>query len=610
MGRLLAVAATLAVAGALACPAASLAAPAEPLGHAGRWITDARGRVVVIHGVNVVPSGFQSPPETPNQAGFGADDAAFIASEGFNGVRLGMFYAGVEPNPGSYDGSYLDNYEGTHALLDERGLFTLFDMHQDQFTLRYQGRGLPDWAAVDNGLPNTQQGFPGGYFSNPALNRAYDNFWGNANGPDGQPLQGHYGEGWRRVAARFAGARHVLGYDIFNEPWPGTPWPTCANPAGCPPGGFDQTALTGFSTRTIQAIRHADSRHLAFYEPNLQFDVGAATGHGSVGDPNAGFSFHNYCLGAAPGLPKIPDPAGLCEIGEQLVFDNAEAHTESTGAALLMTEFGDVDDPAVIRRMLTLADRNMVGWTYWSYFRSAGGQLILDPSQPPSGGNLRQGMLDLVVRPYPEVTAGTPKLFRFDPEEHEFELEYSTGRAGGGGRFDPGAVSEVSVPERQYPTGYDVEVEGAEATSPPGAPVLTLSSCPGAKEIFVQVVRKGEPAKSCAEQRRSRGACLFTERGTRGPDRLKGSRRGDRLIGRGGDDVLRGRRGRDCLKGGRGGDRLRGGKGRDRLAGGPGSDHLRAKGGGRDRVRCQGGPDVARVDRRDRVRSCERTRRG
>src|SRR4051794_6894446 len=31
-----------------------LAAPVEPLAHAGRWITDTSGRVIVLHGVNMV----------------------------------------------------------------------------------------------------------------------------------------------------------------------------------------------------------------------------------------------------------------------------------------------------------------------------------------------------------------------------------------------------------------------------------------------------------------------------------------------------------------------------------------------------------------------------
>jgi endoglycosylceramidase len=45
--------ATLTALLALTVPALA-AGPAPPLGHEGRWITDANGRVVVIHAVNMV----------------------------------------------------------------------------------------------------------------------------------------------------------------------------------------------------------------------------------------------------------------------------------------------------------------------------------------------------------------------------------------------------------------------------------------------------------------------------------------------------------------------------------------------------------------------------
>jgi endoglycosylceramidase len=466
-------------------------APAEPLGHAGRWITDARGRVVIVHGVNVVPSGFESPPERPGQAGFGADDIRFLATEGFDVVRLGMFYAGVEPRPSSYDASYLDHYERIQRMLAEAGIFTLLDMHQDQYARRYLGRGLPNWAVLDEGLPNTRQGFPTGYFFNPALNKAYDNFWANAVALDGQGLLDHYSRGWRRIAARFGDNPRVLGYDIFNEPWPGSVWPTCANPSGCPPGGFDQTKLTGFSRRTIAAIRRGDPRHLAFYEPNLQFDVGAATGHGSVGDPKAGFSFHDYCIGAAPGLPRLPDMFGLCETGEQRVFDNAEAHSRRTGAALLMTEFGDLIDPVIIERVANLADRNMVGWTYWSYLRGTG-QLIRDPSRPPTPDNLHGDVLDVLVRPYPQAVAGTPERFRFDRDTRTFELVYSTARAGGGA-LSGTLETEIRVPKRQYPRGYRAKVTGGRIASAQNANLLRVVTLPGARKVSVRVLRRWRP---------------------------------------------------------------------------------------------------------------------
>ena len=85
-----------------AAPAGARAA--APPGRAGRWITDAQGRVLILHGLNMV---YKRPPYAPDAIGFGADDARFLAADGFNAVRLGVIYAAVEPPPGVYDDAYL-----------------------------------------------------------------------------------------------------------------------------------------------------------------------------------------------------------------------------------------------------------------------------------------------------------------------------------------------------------------------------------------------------------------------------------------------------------------------------------------------------------------------
>jgi hypothetical protein len=61
------------------------------------------------------------PPYAPDATGFGADDAAFLADHGFNTVRLGAIYGAVEPQPGSYDESYLDRIEATEQELAAEG---------------------------------------------------------------------------------------------------------------------------------------------------------------------------------------------------------------------------------------------------------------------------------------------------------------------------------------------------------------------------------------------------------------------------------------------------------------------------------------------------------
>ena len=97
-----------------------------------------------------------------------------------------------------------------------------------------------------------------------------------------------------------------------------------------------------------------------------------------------------------------------------------------------------------------------------------------------------------------------------------------------------------------------------------------------------------------------------TREGTQGRDRLAGTAGADRIIGLGSADRLDGRAGKDRIVGGGGNDRIRSGPGRDVVRAGTGRDRIFARGGGRDVVRCGPGKDRAKVDRRDRVRGCER----
>src|SRR3954453_9470125 len=134
---------------AAACAPAA-AAPKLPLGHAGRWITDAQGRVVVLHGFNMVS---KRPPYAPDAIGFGADDARFLAREGYDTVRLGVIYKAVEPAPGVYDDAYIARIVRTVNTLGRHGIVSLVDVHQDLYNERFEGEGWPDWAVLDDDLP-------------------------------------------------------------------------------------------------------------------------------------------------------------------------------------------------------------------------------------------------------------------------------------------------------------------------------------------------------------------------------------------------------------------------------------------------------------------------
>ena len=522
----------LATALLLASTSTAAAAPSPPLSQHGRWLTDSEGRVALLHGVNMV---YKRRPYHPSAIGFDGDDAAFLRREGFNTVRLGVIYAGVEPQKASYDDGYLAAIARTADLLTRERIFWQLDFHQDLYNERYQGEGWPDWAVRDDGLPaEPKTGFPGNYVAMPALSRAFDHFW--ANSPPvsgGAGLQDYYANAWRHVANRFKGEAYLMGYDLMNEPWPGSAWPTCANPAGCPV--FDEQSLTPFSRRTTNRIREVDSRNVVWYEPNVIFNNGPMTHHGDTGT-RAGMSFHVYCL-TDTNSPSPFDPAQSAQCGsasEELPFQRAEEQSARTGDALLLSEFGATDDLEQIDRVIEKAERHMVSWQYWHYCQcddpttvgvGPTQAVVIDPRRSPSGDNLKSDKLEVLSRAYPQAIAGTPIRYDFDRGRRSFELEYSTARVGGG-TLSPYADTQIFVPRRHFP-GYDVVTQGGEPSSATNAEELTVRNCPGRPRVKVTLVRgSGRVFADCRAPRVNRaGRRLFRIRLKATPRRTVARRR-------------------------------------------------------------------------------------
>ena len=339
-----------------------------------------------------------------------------------------------------------------------------------------------------------KQGFPANYVVNAGLQRAFDNFWADRE-VAGRGLQDAYADAWRELAARFRSKPFVMGYDLINEPWPGSAFGPqgCANPAGCPT--FDATTLTEFSIRVLNAIRSVDPETLIFYEPLVTFDFGADTAHGDTGDPSAGFSFHNYCL---PGAFGGPASGGSCESLEELVFDNADKQAIETGDVPFLTEYGATDDLDVIERIARLSDEHMVSWQYWHYCdcedpTTAGPgvqSVVIDPAKPPRGDNLKRAKLQVLARPFPRAVAGTPTGFGFDPDSRRFELSYTRSHPDGS-RAPRRLDTEVFLPRIQYRDGYRAKPIGAEVVSSRNARVLRLEREPGASQVELTVIPRG-----------------------------------------------------------------------------------------------------------------------
>ncbi|HXO53266.1 MAG TPA: cellulase family glycosylhydrolase, partial [Mycobacterium sp.] len=448
-----------------------------PISTTGTWLTNSDGQVVLLHGLNEV---YKVAPFEPSASGFSADDAAFLAANGFNAVRLGVIWAGVEPKPGVFDTAYIDSIQQTVQTLANHGIYTILDFHQDEYSGAYGGEGAPAWAAQSGGLPNTSLSFPINEFVDPAETHAWDAFWSNAQAPNALGLEDNYSQMLETVASDFTGNTDVLGYEIMNEPYPGSQ----AVPTLLGSPFFDTQGLTPFYNQAASAIRAVDPSTTIFYEPNLISDFGVGpTKLGTVNTSNTVFSYHNY-------LPNyIPIP-----ILEGIVAIEAQAYTQANDIPSFMTEFGATNSQSSLTAAIQPADQYLTSWTEWTYsgqgdITTAGDpnaeSLVFNPELPPTGDNVNTANLATLAEPYPQAISGTPKSFSFT--NGTFEFNYSTEKADGSGSFPAGAQTDISVPTVEFPNGYQVSITGGQVVSAPNAPVLVIASDDGASTVNVVV---------------------------------------------------------------------------------------------------------------------------
>jgi endoglycosylceramidase len=435
-----------------------------PLSSAGRWFTDARGRTVLLHGFNEVA---KAAPYHPSAFGFGDDDAAFLAAEGFTAVRLGVVFQGLMPTPGVVETAYIDAIASTVDVLAAHQIFVLLDFHQDGFAPMFNGNGLPNWMAITDGLPNPPDAvFPLYYLQNPAMQRAFEHVWANDPGPGGVPLQEYYRQGVAAVVARFADDPWVIGYDLMNEPWPGAEFQPCVSAGGCV--ALEQERLVPFHERVGAPVRELAPQQLVFGEPFVLFNFGQSPTSLPGTDDGAALSFHAYAVG-------VPN--------ELAVLANGVAAAARDQKPVMVTEFGATTDPVVLTRLTTQMDAQLLPWLDWAYNES----IIARRFDPAGPDNLRStDALAALVRPYPKAVAGTPTHLAFDPATKVFELAYDA--VSPDGTVPPrGLPTVISLPKRQYPTGYKVKAKGGKVSSRPCAELLTLVRRPTARAVTITV---------------------------------------------------------------------------------------------------------------------------
>jgi endoglycosylceramidase len=456
------------------------AAPGSPyLEATGSWLTNSSGQVVMMHGLNEV---YKVAPYTPAGSGFGNNDAAFLAANGFNAVRVGVIWSALEPQPGVYDTAYLQSIEDTVQTLASHHIYSILDFHQDAYSSMFGGEGAPAWAVESGGAANPTLPFPLNEFFNPAETQAWDSFWANAPAPNNVGLEDNYAQMVEHVASAFNGNPNVAGIELMNEPSPGSQ--TVPSLLGSP--FFDAQQLTPFYDQAADAVRAVDPNTPIFYEPSVVANFGAPTSLGSVDASNTVFSFHAYCELPLGSLGCFPATA---------IIDNAATYAQAHDVPAFMTEFGATSTQADITPSEQGADQHLMSWTEWAYSGQgdvtttanppSSESLVYNPAASPTGANVNTANLDTLAEPYPQVVSGTPESYSF--ANGTFQFSYSTEMANGSGSFGAGSPTTISVPSVEFPNGYDVSVTGGHVVSGPDAAQLVIASDPGASTVSVTV---------------------------------------------------------------------------------------------------------------------------
>ncbi|MBS9535980.1 cellulase family glycosylhydrolase, partial [Mycobacterium sp. M1] len=454
-------------------------APGGQLSVDDNWITNSDGQVVILHGVNEV---YKVDPYTPAGGGFDEADAKQLAADGVTMVRVGLLWEGVEPQPGVIDYAYLASIEQTVQLLAKYHIVSLLDMHQDLYGDHVDGSGAgdgaPAWATDTGGLPTPDAGFPWNYPLSPGENHAWDTFWANdtTSASGDLKLMNAYAHMWQAVAAYFKGNPDVGGYEIMNEPWPGTPWlgTVLGNPS------FDAQTLTPFYNQVDAAIRSVDPNTTVYFEPTtLTGNLPVPTHLGTVDDANSVYSFHDYCSSTA----ILGDTDFGCGIWEQLIQGDAVNYSHAHHIPAMITEFGNTGNIGSITDTLNEANKNGFGWLFWDY------GLAQNHSGPPTADSdgVSTGVLGTLAQAYPQVVSGIPNGWSVS-DNGTLTFSYSTEMADGSGTFAAGSQTTIWVPTE----GNTVVVTGGHVVSGAGdAHHLVIASDAGASTVSVTVTPTG-----------------------------------------------------------------------------------------------------------------------
>lgn len=399
---------------------------------------DTQGRRVILNGLNMVCK----DPESSYLWPISEKEYIDLAAQGINVLRFGIIWAGVEPTPGCYDEQYLQNIRQHLQWAEKAGIYIFLDFHQDLYGISFSD-GAPKWAELTDGLPHiTGDLWSDAYLISPAVNCAIEHFWKNTE-VDGIGLMDRYLEMLRHTAGFFRDVPNLLGYDVMNEPYPGTLGQAAlAAVLEALPGGADaqlkdqsekaqlisslndmsqyrrltellgtytvpweETVLCQFYSKAAAAIHSEMPEALIFTNPCYFTNLGTPCGLTRL-DDNQVLAPHGYDLIVDTGFDALYEPGRI-----DYIFDQHLKTGQRLNLPVLVGEWGAFDgrpgNDAAAEQMIRILERNFWSHTFWTWSASI--------EKFPEWNYLHRG--------YPVKTAGSLESYCW--KNNRFQMSYT-----------------------------------------------------------------------------------------------------------------------------------------------------------------------------------------
>ncbi|HUH45947.1 MAG TPA: cellulase family glycosylhydrolase [Arenibacter sp.] len=339
-------------------------------------------------------------------------------------------------------------------------------MHQDLFSVKYAD-GAPEWATMDEGRPHTTGDiWSDAYIMSEAVQTSFDNFWLNKPASDGIGLQDHYAALWQHIAKRYADNSTVIGYDIMNEPFPGSVaqefimslltaygelhysltgeildgerlaamWDDSKSRIAALElisdkenyhfvlsrlndlnKEFESTYLQKMYQKVAKAIRQVDKKHILFLEHSYFSNMGVDSSIERVllpdgsPDPLVAYGAHGYDL--------VTDTEAVASASNERVsyiYDQINKKGEQLKMPIWLGEWGAFygNSTSVVptaKNAIHLIEKHLFGNAYWSYTH---------------GTENLEYFKQILVRAYPAYVNGELISYSNDFDSHQFTLRW------------------------------------------------------------------------------------------------------------------------------------------------------------------------------------------